>query len=496
VTAKERQARSAYNRSMPASRSVIRRLLSAPADAAGSRIAIAGVAGILLTAPLSLQESVAPHPLVSWLLTCCGAVLAVICLRVSWTPRVIVARGAVIVCIVFCAVSGVLGISQTVAALQRSDQQLLCSDDVAPDTVVGGQEVIHGIDPYTSFNLLEAERKLGCPAYSVTPLRSGIFASLLAPPTAAQIEPAAAAAASGHPIGGLLVGFNYPAGTALLGVLGGHGQVLVSPLALLLAGLIIARRAEPSTRRVTILALGAQAGLLAVVGNARVDLVVAALLMVAVSRRRGLAMGIALGVACAVKQTAWFIAPALLVLALREGRVRDPRYQLGALLAFAAVNLPFIIAGPSAWIAGVIAPQIQPEFPLGFGPGAAGQVGSGVVTAFAILMIVAAVAGIAICAAAPRRWAPAGVIVSSLGLWVGPRSLGYYVALLGVIAVSTVIGSNLRESASAGGLCEDGPDVRHGTPRRREESGTNVTAPTPVSAFAARGGVSTCNWNA
>src|SRR4029077_20974180 len=106
---------------MPASRSVIRRLLSAPADAAGGRIAIAGVAGVLLTAPLSLQESVAPHPLVSWLLTCCGAVLAVMCLRPSWTPRVIVTRGAVVVCIVFCAVSGILGISQTVGALQRSD---------------------------------------------------------------------------------------------------------------------------------------------------------------------------------------------------------------------------------------------------------------------------------------------------------------------------------------------------------------------------------------
>lgn len=450
VTAKERHARPAYNHSMPASRSVIRRLLMPPADATGRRIAIAGVAGILLTAPLSLQQSVAPHPLVSWLLTCCGAVLAVVCLRPSWTPPVIVARSAIVVCIVFCAVSGILGISQTVGALQRSDQQLLCSDDVAPDTVVGAQEVIHGVDPYTAFNLLEAERKLGCPAYSVTPLRSGIFASLVAPPTAAQIEPAAAAAALGHPIGGLLVGFNYPAGTALLGVLGGHGLVLVSPLALLLAGLVIARRAEPSARRVTILALGAQAGLLAVVGNARVDLLVAALLMVAVSRRRGLAMGIALGVACAIKQTAWFIAPALLVLALREGRVRDPRYQLGALLAFAVVNLPFIIAGPSAWIAGVIAPQIQPEFPLGFGPGAAGQAGSGVVTAFAILMIVVVVAGIVVCAVAPRRLAPAGVIVSSLGLWVGPRSLGYYIALLGVIAVSTVIGSNLRESAKCG----------------------------------------------
>ena len=451
---------------MPASRSVIRRLLRPPADAAGRRIAIAGVSGILLTAPLSLQQAVSPHPVVSWLLTSCGALLAVICLRPSWTPRVIVTSGAIVVCVVFCAVSAILGISQTVSALQQSDRQLLCTDDVAPDTVVGGQEVSSGIDPYTSFNLLEAERKLGCPAYSVTPLRSGAFAALAAPPSGPQIERAAVAAVRGHPTGGLLVGFNYPSGTALLGVLGAHGLVLISPLALLLAGLLIARRAEPSLRRVTILALGSQAGLLALIGNARVDAVVAALLIVALSKRRGLAMGIALGVACAVKQTAWFIAPALLVLALREGNgrgahggfsrvFREPRYHLGALLAFAVINLPFIIAGPSAWIAGVFAPQTQPEFPLGFGPGAGGQAGSGVVTAFAILMIVAVVAGTALCALAPRRWAPVGVVISSLGLWIGPRSLGYYVALLGAVAVCTVVGSNLGQSAAV-----DAPDER------------------------------------
>jgi hypothetical protein len=35
-------------------------------------------------------------------------------------------------------------------------------------------------------------------------------------------------------------------------------------------------------------------------------------------------------------------------------------------------------------------------------------------------------------------------VVSGLGLWIGPRSLGTYVALLGAIAVCIVIGSNLR----------------------------------------------------
>jgi hypothetical protein len=418
-----------------------------PVGAAGRRMAIAGVAGILISAPVSLQHAVAPHPLVGWLLTGAGTALALVCLRPSWTPHVTAAHAAVFVCVAFSAVTAVVGISQTVSALGQTDRQLLCVNDVAPDTVVGGQEVIRGVNPYTSFHLLDAERSLGCPFFSVTPLRSGVFASFVSVPSPAQVERAAEATIHDHPTGGLLLGFNYPAGTALLGVLGGRALVLISPLALLLAGLVVVRRTEPSTRRVTIFALGAQAGLLGLLGDPFVDVIVAALLMVAISRRSGPAMGIALGVACAVKETAWFIAPALLVLALREGRVRDVRYQAGALLAIAAINLPFIVAGPSAWIAGMFAPLTHPVFPLGVGPGAAGQVGSGVSTAFFFLMIAAVIIGIAICGLAPRRWAPAGVIVSSLALWIGPRSLADYVALLGVIAVCTVAGSTLRRQS-------------------------------------------------
>ena len=432
---------------MPSPRFAVRSLLAPPTDGAGGRIAIAGIAGILLTAPLSMQQAVAPYPVLSWLLTGCGAVLAVASLRASWSPRAAVTRGALGLLVVFCAVSGVLGISQTVSSLRQSDQQLVCRDDVAPDTVVGGQEVLSGADPYTSFNLLTAERALGCPSYSVTPLHSGIFASLTSLPTAAQIDRAAEATLQGSSTGGLLVGFNYPAGTALLGVLGPHALVFISPLVLLLAGLVVVRRAPPPMRRPMILALGAQAGLLGIIGAAQADAVVAALLVIAISSRLGWAMGIALGVACAIKQTAWFVAPALLILALRGGRTRDLRYPAGALLGFAALNVPFIAAGPSAWITGILRPQLQPVFPFGFGPGAFVPAGSSAALVFSVLMILAVMAGCVWCAVAPRRWAPAGIIVSSLGLWVGPRSLGNYVALLGVIAVCAVAGSAVTRSA-------------------------------------------------
>jgi hypothetical protein len=336
-----------------------------------------------------------------------------------------------------------------------TEQQLLCGNDVAPDTVVSGQEITRGADPYTSFNLLQAERALGCPYFSATPLRSGVFAGLTTAPSLAQVEAAAVATTHGHPTGGLLVGFNYPAGTALLGVLGGRALVLISPLVLLLAAFVIVRRAEPSMRRPTILALGAQAGLLGLIGSPFVDLIVAALLMLAITKRRGLAMGIVLGIACATKQTAWFIAPALLVLAWREGRGRDVRYHAGAVLAFVVINLPFVAAGPLAWLTGTLRPISTPEFPLGVGPGAVGQAGSASTEIFVVLMVATVVMGVVIAAFAPYRWASVGLIVSSLGLWIGPRSLGDYVALLGVVAVCAVIGSSSNQPASTRGAPAD-----------------------------------------
>jgi uncharacterized membrane protein YiaA len=50
------------------------------------------------------------------------------------------------------------------------------------------------------------------------------------------------------------------------------------------------------------------------------------------------------------------------------------------------------------------------------------------------------------------------VVIASLGLWIGMRSLGYYVALLGVVAVATVAGS--RQVDAIGGSVPSVTSVR------------------------------------
>ncbi|HWF22399.1 MAG TPA: hypothetical protein VG226_09660 [Acidimicrobiales bacterium] len=76
---------------------------------------------------------------------------------------------------------------------------------------------------------------------------------------------------------------------------------------------------------------------------------------------------IALGMACAIKQTPWFCVPFLVLgVVLEARRTGRPPLRLAGLyvgivaLVFAAVNLPFFIWQPSAWVRGNLIPFRQP----------------------------------------------------------------------------------------------------------------------------------------
>ena len=81
------------------------------------------------------------------------------------------------------------------------------------------------------------------------------------------------------------------------------------------------------------------------------------------------ASAILFGVACAVKQLAWFIAPFYLVeVARRDGWIAALKRGGWMAATFAVVNLPFIITSPAAWLHSILVPMTDPMFPLGFGP--------------------------------------------------------------------------------------------------------------------------------
>lgn len=138
---------------------------------------MAGIAGILLTAPLSLQRLVGPIPQLGYALTAGGAALALRCCLWAWRPSSTVTVVATFVCMVFATVTVVVGAGQVATGLGATDSQLLCADDVSPAIVAGGQEVLHGSNPFTAYDVVHAEQSLGCTSFHVTALRGGIFAA-------------------------------------------------------------------------------------------------------------------------------------------------------------------------------------------------------------------------------------------------------------------------------------------------------------------------------
>ena len=72
---------------------------------------------------------------------------------------------------------------------------------------------------------------------------------------------------------------------------------------------------------------------------------------------------IALGVACAIKQTPWFVVPVLVTGVYLEARRRGSaplrlsvHYLLTVVAVFAAVNIPFLVWHPRAWAHGTLIP--------------------------------------------------------------------------------------------------------------------------------------------
>ncbi len=76
---------------------------------------------------------------------------------------------------------------------------------------------------------------------------------------------------------------------------------------------------------------------------------------------------VALGLACAIKQTPWFCLPFLATGIFLEARSRGAgaarlllRYVSMAAAAFVAVNIPFILWHPGAWVHGTLLPFVEP----------------------------------------------------------------------------------------------------------------------------------------
>jgi hypothetical protein len=328
-----------------------------------------------------------------------------------------------------------------ITTLVTPTPNLRCRDDVAAATFGGADQLRAGHDPYASYDALRVQAADGCTHPSATILRRGRFAAYDSMPPDNQVRQAVEDATRDPSRPEVERNLNYPGGTVLLGLV---GPAAFPPLmaALLIAAVVVTVRRATADRRITALALAAQLAMVSLVPDGHTDAAVVALLLLAWGSPTTLLGGLALGLACGTKQTAWFLAPALLATAYaRGGRAALTREAAGALTGFAALNLPFIVLGPGAWIHGVMGPLVDGLFPLG--AGVIGLVTSGAVPVsatpvFSALMLACVAASVVAALRWDRSHPGIGALLGALALFLGPRSLLEYMAGWGALLVCVV----------------------------------------------------------
>ena len=398
------------------------------------RVALAGCAGLFLTVPVMAHDSLNGRLAAGWAAVAIGIVLAVVALRTATR----LSRRISLVTTAVCAALAVSTAVVLVTTLAGPTANLRCRDDVAAATFGGADELRHGHNPYASYDALRVQQGYGCSHIAATILRRGVFAHDDSIPPQARVDAAVQRALSDPTRPEVERNLNYPGGTVLLGLVG-TGAFPPLMAAMLVAAIAATVRRATADRRVVLLALCAQAALLSLVPDGHTDAAVVALLLVAWARPTTLIGGLALGLACGTKQTAWFLAPALLATAYaRGGRPALARATAAAIIGFAALNLPFIVLGPGAWIHGVMGPLVDGLFPLG--AGLIGLVTSGTVPVsatpvFSALMLACVAASVAAALRRDRSLPGIGALLGALALFLGPRSLLEYMAGWGVLLV-------------------------------------------------------------
>ena len=231
---------------------------------------------------------------------------------------------------------------------------------------------LEGRDPYAELDVFTCYARLGIGADRTTPLRQGLFARDGLYPTDDELD--TVWASRSHESAANVEFESKPSYPALSFVLIapwvglGLDTNLLYILCLVAAMGLVILRAPGGLRPFVMTGLLGAASLAAFTVSGSADLLFALPLVAAWLWRERRWSGLAFGVACAIKQIAWFFAAFYLIAtASRLGWRVALRRAAEIAAVFAITNLPFILGDPGAWFRGVSAPVADPMFPRGAG---------------------------------------------------------------------------------------------------------------------------------
>ncbi len=311
------------------------------------------------------------------------------------------------------------------------------------------RQLLAGHNPYVSVDLISAIQHYGQRPQDTTPLGRGAFAPLYPQhyPTPAEMNRVFATEPVGQPEHVLEFEshVSYPA-LAFLPLVpfvwaGVPSVVIFFALCFFVLAAMLIFAVPPRLRFWVGLLILADLPLLNASVGGVLDVFYMLLLFVAWRWwRRPVLSTVFLGLAIAAKQLAWFFIPFYAIYIWRERGWREALTRLaGAGVIFALINGPFVLNNPHAWLAGVLAPQLDPMFPLG--SGLVGLSVSGLLP-LAPSAVYAALYGLAIVACIVWYWRfgrgmpEVALLLAVLPLFFAWRSLTtyfYFVALPAVV---------------------------------------------------------------
>lgn len=346
---------------------------------------------------------------------------------------------------------------------QRSSDATPYHNDAIALNECAARLLLNGHDPYTDLDVFSCYARLGIGPDRTTPLRQGLFARAGLYPTADELDTAWAIRSHASQSN---VEFeskpSYPSLSFVLlvpFVATGADTNILYILCLVATMALVLARSTPSLRPFVLTGLLGAASLAAFTVSGSTDLLFALPLVAGWLWRERRWSGLAIGVACAIKQLTWFFLPFyLLVTAHRQGwRVALRRaVEVGAVFAF--TNGPFILADAGAWLRGVTAPVADPMFPRG-----AGLIFLAIdhvlplwpAFVYTALEMVAFAACLAVAWRSRRTSPDLGIVLALVPLFFAYRSLFSYFFLLPLFAFAALarmpLGRLAPEDARAAG---------------------------------------------
>jgi hypothetical protein len=233
--------------------------------------------------------------------------------------------------------------------------------------------LMQGHNPYTDSNIISVVRQFSIEPYWTTPLRVGQFANRLKYPSASEFRSvldtdlkAGYAPEFESKVSYPVLSFLTLVPFLLLNLTNVLAFYLICYLVLVAIAWKVAR---PELRPWILLLSLANVSMWSSVAGGNLDVFTILLIVVAwLLRERGWWSALFLGLALASKQLSWFILPFYAMMVWRQYNFMEAARRLTIAGGVAlAINIPFILWNPHAWLAGVMAPMLDPMFPMGVG---------------------------------------------------------------------------------------------------------------------------------